>query len=221
MFFGLAESRADTAACDIALVLADDVSGSMDEEEFRFVVTGYEQAFTDPRVIEVITGGAYGCIWVTALQWSQEDLVTQVLPWTRIGSAVESQLFARSLGAMQRKHKEFAGTCAGCGISFGITLFDSLPGTATRHVIDMTGDGDVGDPAAAKIMRDRAVAKRISINGLIIGVNEVPYESSVIGGAGNFLLKTKDYSGFPESIAKKLVLEIAGRTPQSLRFASK
>ena len=219
LFLGTGESRTGETTCDVALVLADDVSGSMDDVEYDLLRGGYASAFRDVEVIETITGGGYGCIWVVVTQWRAYDQAAEAISWMRISNAVESKQFATVVAEMPRLFDHgmasIANTCTGCGLRLGIELLEHMPFVAVRRVLDMSGDGDGDDVADTRVARDVAIARRITINGLIVGPSQYYYEQYVVGGPGSFLLSTGDYQGFAESIKRKLILEIAGRTPDT------
>lgn len=215
--------------CDLALVLADDASGSMQEHEFQFVRDGYATAFSDQEVIQAITSGLYGCIWITQVQGSDIGQVAQAIPWTRISSAAEAKAFAEQMEGVKRY---FAGpnegklTCVGCRMSLALRLFQSPQVSgSTKFVIDVSGDGQLDDTELARAARDKAVAQRITINALAVKSSQNPhsgtttqkYEKDAVGGPDHFVMYAEEgYEKFGEAIQRKLVLEIAGWTPKHI-----
>src|SRR6516165_2961883 len=161
---------------DLLLVLAADVSGSMDKSKFELQRSGYAAAFSNPWVIEALRGGPRGRIAAAFIEWSSVLQQKVVIDWTMISNDETAHQFGDRI---MKAPRAFAGntTSISAGIDFGITQLDRAPYKAHRRVIDVSGDGDNnsgGEPAAA---RDVAIAKGITINGLII-LTEPPQTSS-------------------------------------------
>jgi len=204
--------RAQTAV-DLALVLAVDVSGSIDQTRFELQKQGYAAAFRNPRVVGAIRSGASQAIAVTMFQWTGPELQVQVVPWTLIGSQAAANGFAAAVDGTPRQL--FAGgTSISGAIDYGVRLLDDAPFRGTRRVIDVSGDGSNNRGRHVHLARDEAVAAGICINGLPILALEPHldryYYDSVIGGAGAFVVAAENYETFADAVLKKLITEIAG-----------
>lgn len=200
---------------DLALVLAVDCSYSVDTVEFRLQMDGLAAAFRDPKVAEAITNGPIGSIAVTLFQWSSSQSQEISAPWTIIDSAASAQAFAARVQASPRLTAE-GGTSISAAIQFGTDLLDVAPALPLRRVIDISADGENNNGFRPRMMRDKANAKGITINGLTI-INEVPYldkyfESRIIGGPGSFVVVANDYAAYRDAILRKLIREIVGPT---------
>jgi hypothetical protein len=206
---------------DVLLVLAVDVSRSIDEDEARLQREGYRNAVADPRVIEAIRGGMVGAIGLAYVEWAGFEYQRLVLPWTRIADAATAQTWSLRLGQMPRA--SLSWTSISGGIDYSRQVLAEAPFEGTRQVIDVSGDGVNNSGVAVEDARDRAVAAGITINGLPI-VNDRPtfgrmppvpldayYRDSVIGGAGAFMIVAEDFESFGNAVKRKLIREIAGR----------
>jgi hypothetical protein len=207
----LASRPPDTV--DVALVLAVDVSGSIDEARYDLQRRGFAEAFRSRAVLDAIQSGEHQSIAVTLVEWSGKDHQRQMIGWTRIGDADAALRFA---DALERSPRAFADwTAIGAAIDFSVGLFDSLGRPAERRVIDVSGDGASNNGRPAKAARDDAIARGVVINGLPILVDdkelEAYYGEHVIGGDGAFTVPAEDFDSFSRSVLGKLVREIAGR----------
>ncbi len=220
-----AQSQArDRIAVDLELVLAIDVSLSVDAEEAMLQRRGYIQAFRDPLVIEAIASGILGRIAVIYFEWANSAHTDLIVDWTLIDSAVSAERFAAAL-ARSRPQPAYYTSISGA-IDFGAILFEDNGFEGTRQVIDVSGDGpnNWGDLVAAA--RDRAVGRGITINGLpILDEGSGPfsrynipnldlyYRDCVIGGPAAFIVVAENFDAFASAIRRKLILEIAGLSP--------
>lgn len=196
---------------DVALVLAIDVSASVDYDEFALMVNGLGRAFLDPDVIAAATGGPRGAVAVAALYWSDGQEVA--LPWQRIASAADGAVVAEALESAPRLPRPGA-TALGEGLVAALRLLAQCPAAATRLVVDVSGDGASNRGRPPGPVRDVAVAGGAVINGLAV-LNEEPdllehYTQEVIGGPGAFAMDCADYADFAEAIGRKLVREMRG-----------
>ena len=199
-------------AVDLQLVLAVDVSGSVNQMRFELQRDGYVAAFRHPHVLAAIRSGPAGAIAVTVTQWTGPALQFQVVPWTRISDAASAEDFA---AAIERAPRQLfgCGTSISGAIDHAMSLWRESPFRAPRRVIDVSGDGanNRGRPAAQA--RDEAVAAGIGINGLPILALEPDldryYEQNVIGGPGAFMVVARSYEAFAEAVRRKLIIEIA------------
>ena len=212
---------------DVELVLAVDVSWSMDADEQALQRAGYVAAFRDPEVQAVIAGGLHGRIAVTFYEWAGTGLIDVIAPWTPVGSAEDAERFAAQLagdapGRMSR-------TSISGAIDAGVRAFEGNGFRGLRRVIDVSGDGPNNQGRPVTHARDAAAATGVTVNGLALilkpydprfGVRELDlyYEDCVIGGPGAFVITVREPDGFADAIKRKLILEIAG-APARLRRA--
>lgn len=208
---------------DLLLVLAVDVSRSVDEEEARLQREGYREAMVDPQVIAAITGGPHGAIAAAYVEWAGIQYQRLVLPWTRLASPADCTRWAIALGGAARD--SMAWTSLSGALIFSRKTLAECPYTADRRVIDVSGDGINNSGPPPDIIRDQLVAEGVVINGLPI-VNDRPnfgrapqqdlepyYRENVIGGEGAFLVVAEDFENFGAAIRRKLITEIACLTP--------
>ncbi|WP_113133708.1 DUF1194 domain-containing protein [Hyphomicrobiales bacterium] len=204
---------------DLELVLAVDVSYSMELDEQRLQRQGYVAAFLEPELIEAIENGPLGRIAVTYVEWG--GAAVQVTPWTLIdgrGTAVQySELLRR------QPIRRIAFTSISNTLAFTRRLFDFSPFEGSRRVIDISGDGPNNSGVPAPVARNSTVARGIVIDGLPIMLKthaasdsaSIPdldayYRECVIGGDGAFLVKVSDSGEFASAILRKLITEISG-----------
>lgn len=196
---------------DVAVVLAIDVSASVDYDEFALMVNGLGRAFLDPDVIAAATGGPRGAVAIAALFWSDEQEVA--LPWQRIARPEDGARVAEALEAAPRLPRPGA-TALGEGLVAALRLLGQCPAEAARMVVDVSGDGSSNRGRAPGPIRDLAVAGGATINALAV-LNEEPdlldhYRAEVIGGSGAFAMDCADYADFADAIGRKLVREMRG-----------
>src|SRR5205823_3976895 len=216
-------------AVDLALVIAVDVSYSMDIEEQRIQRLGYVTAFHDRDVIRTIRSGTLGRIAVTYVEWGGSAV--QVIPWTIIDSAESANGFAAELS--RRPLRRISFTSISNALAFARELFGSSGLASRRRVIDVSGDGPNNAGAPVPIARNAAVAQGIVVDGLpiMLGRPSDPivdldryYQRCVIGGEGAFVLKVTEIGELAEAIHRKLAIEISGlkltqAPPSGLEFA--
>jgi len=225
---GSGEDGTGPVPVDVALVLAVDVSGSMDLNEHRLQRAGYMAALVHPDVIDAIAGGILGRIAVTYVEWAGPSSQVVVVPWRVIDGLPAATAFVEALGA--RPIAQIRGTSISGALAFAAALFETGAIEATRRVIDISGDGpnNMGPPVVEA--RDSVVARGVTINGLPIVLSPsgrggfgrfwmnpegllAYYRGCVIGGPGAFALAVASEDQLPEAIRRKMVLEIAGRRP--------
>jgi len=210
---------ASTDAVDMLLVLAVDVSRSIDEDEARLQREGYRSAVSDPAVVEAIRGGMIGAIGVAYVEWAGAEFQRLVLPWQRLASMTDAEAWSEKLAEAPRA--SLSWTSISGGIDFSRRVLAEAPFEATRKVIDVSGDGVNNSGGPVESARDRAVAEGIVINGLPI-VNDRPtfgrmppvpldeyYRESVVGGPGAFVIVAEDFVSFGNAVKRKLIREIA------------
>ena len=209
---------------DLELVLAVDVSGSIDREEAQLQRAGYVQALTDQQVVRTIKAGKFGRIAVTYVEWAGTHYQATVVDWTVIDGPASAGAFAQKLAAAPI-HTQMWTSISGA-IEYGMVKLQQSTNPGRRRVIDISGDGPNNDGDPVTGLRNRAVAAGIVINGLPI-INDRPspwgmlpmpnldlyYEDCVIGGNGAFLLVANSFRDFGRAIRRKLILEIAGLQP--------
>jgi hypothetical protein len=206
---------------DLELVLAVDVSRSMDFDEQRLQRDGYIAAFNHPEVIQAITSGNIGQIAVTYFEWAGPGFQTMIAPWTLIASAEDAAAFAAQLAAGPISRE--TGTSISSGLFFAVGRFKDNGFSSYRSAIDISGDGPNNAGSRVDETRDWVVDRGITINGLPIMLKpdlrfsafgmpnlDIYYEDCVIGGPGAFMIAVTDPMNFEAAIRRKLVLEIAG-----------
>jgi hypothetical protein len=200
------------SAVDVALVLAVDVSLSIDAEEFALQRAGYAAAFRSERVVAAITGGSVGAMAVTYLQWSGAREQQQVLGWRLISDRLSAARFADELAATGRVVAGGSTSLSGAIEAAGRLLRESGY-AADRRIIDISGDGSNNSGKLPNFARDEAIAGGFTINGLAILKNEpfldAYYAANVIGGRGAFVMTARDFDDFAEAILAKLIREVA------------
>lgn len=214
-----APARASDEPVDVVLVLAVDVSRSVDEDEARLQREGYRNAVSDPMVVEAVRGGMIGAIGVAYVEWAGAEYQRVVLPWTRIASPAEAFAWASRLDEAPRA--SLSWTSISGALEFSHRILAESPFKGTRRVIDVSGDGVNNNGPPAEDERDRLVNEGVVINGLPI-VNDRPnfgavpgrelepyYRASVIGGPGAFLIVAEDFETFGAAIRRKMIQEIA------------
>ncbi len=199
-------------AVDIALVLAVDVSLSVDTEEFALQRAGYAAAFRNQRVVDAIAAGTVGAIAVTYMQWSGAREQQQIVGWQLINDRASAARFAAALAAADRIVVSGSTSVSGA-IDAASRLLRQSGYAAERRIIDISGDGSNNSGRLPNFARDEAVALGITINGLAILKNEpqldVYYQANVVGGRGAFVLTAGDFDDFAEAILAKLIREVA------------
>jgi hypothetical protein len=210
-------------AVDLLLVLAADISRSVDEPKFRLQRQGYAAALRDPRVLKAINSGPQGRVAICFVEWSGSTAQTVVVDWASIGTATEADVFAGKVLEAPRAFME--RTSISGAIDFSLAQLGRSPFTSERRTIDVSGDGTNNSGRDVVTARDAALAAGVTINGLVI-LSEVPlatnpshthppgglmsyYERNVIGGPGSFVLAAESFQSFRESIISKLIKEIA------------
>jgi hypothetical protein len=195
---------------DAALVLALDVSLSVDEHEYELQREGIATAFESPALLAAVGGGKNHAIDVLVLEWSDPEIQVVTVDWTRVSDAASANAFAAKVRATHRSSQGL--TAIGNGLVAAGAALEHLPDAAARRVIDVSGDGmaNIGVPCSEA--RDALLAKGITINGLVM-MNDEPwvdgyYNENVVGGPGAFLIQVADYRSFAAAIQEKLLSEI-------------
>lgn len=212
-------ARAQPEPVDVLLVLAVDVSRSIDEDEARLQREGYRNAVSDPRVVEVVRRGMIGAIGLAYVEWAGFEYQRLVIPWRRIATQRDADTWAETLAEAPRA--SLSWTSISGAIDFSRQVLRGAPFEGTRRVIDVSGDGVNNSGRPSEVARDEAVAEGIVINGLPI-INDRPtfgrmppipldryFEENVIGGPGCFMVVAEDFDAFGTAVRRKLLREIA------------
>ena len=215
--------RAARLDVDLLLVLAVDISRSVDDRKFRLQRDGYAGALANPRVMSAIRSGLTGRIAITFIEWSGANEQTIVADWTLIGTPEEAETLASRIRGAPRA---FMGrTAIGSAIDFSMLQFPRSPYQADRRLIDVSGDGTNNSGVEVTEARQAALTQRVTINGLAI-LSEEPlpfnplhthppggllayYENNVIGGPNSFAIAAETHDAFGTAILAKLIKEIA------------
>lgn len=222
-----ARSQSNETEVDVELVLAVDASRSMESFEQQIQRDGYIAALRQKDVINAIREGIHGRVAITYVEWAGSTTQRVIVPWTLVEDSESAEKFAASLNRPIPTTQ--SRTSISGAIDFTSALFDNNGFKGMRKVVDISGDGanNNGRPVAAA--RDEALAKGIIINGLPLMTRgdfysswavkdlDVYYTNCVIGGPGAFMIPVNSWDQFPEAVRRKLVLELAGDTPEIRR----
>jgi hypothetical protein len=208
---------------DLLLVLAADVSRSVDSQKFQLQREGYAAAMANPRVVNAVRSGRHGRIGVLFLEWSGFGSQNIVIDWMMIDGPQSAQAFGDRLLESPRSFAD--RTSISGGIDAAVAQFERAPFSADRRTIDVSGDGTNNAGRDVVQARDEALALGITINGLAI-LSETPlpwnpehtnpaggltkyYRDNVTGGPGSFVIEANDFTSFGQAIIKKMIAEIA------------
>lgn len=215
LVLGLAAAEASARCADVALVLAIDASGSIDDGEYHLQRQGYARAFAARRVHSALS--AAGEVDVGVVLWGDGDLEPQILPLRRLRSSADAEAFSAALGSLPRLVT--GNTGIGRGLGAAVDLLET-PGTcALRRVINVSGDGvETVTPfpsrhESLRSARARALERGITVNALAIETDraELPewYRVHLIAGTDAFVMEASGFESFAAAIEEKLVREIA------------
>ena len=220
----LADNRPNAVAVDTELVLAVDVSYSMDPDEQALQREGYIAGITSREFMEALRGGMHGKIAVTYFEWAGPSDQRVVMPWRLVDGPETAGAVANEIARAPYRRAMF--TSIASALQFAKPLFDASGFRGLRRVIDVSGDGTNNSGPLLVPVRDDVLAAGITINGLPIMLKrplpssldienlDIYYEDCVIGGPGSFVIPIRERAQFKDAVRTKLVLEIAGRTPQ-------
>jgi Protein of unknown function (DUF1194) len=208
---------------DLLLVLASDVSRSIDHPKFLLQRDGYAAAVSSPLVIDAIKSGPNGKIAINFLEWSGYGAQKVVVDWTVIDSVASGRRFGDQIVEAPRSFAD--RTSIAGGIDFAMAQLQRAAYVAPRRTIDVSGDGTNNAGRDVRLARDEALAKGVTINGLVIlsdrsvpwnaehtnppGGLEKYYRDNVMGGPGSFVMVAEDFQSFGKAIVKKMIAEIA------------
>jgi Protein of unknown function (DUF1194) len=222
----VARAAGAPVAVDAAIVLAADVSRSIDDGEFALQRRGYADAIQSQQLLDAISTGPHGGIALAYVEWAGEGEEKVVVDWALIRNDTDARSFAAALTAAPRS---FVGrTAIGSAIDYSFAMFAESAFETDRRVIDVSGDGTSNQGRLATEARDAAVGAGAVINGLSIfnrkaaamggylALHTNPpggianyYRDNVIGGPGAFVIPIDDFKSFGEAMVRKLVNEIA------------
>jgi hypothetical protein len=217
-------AQGNVANVDIELVLAVDVSYSMDPDEQALQREGYVGALKSPEFLNALHSLGQGRIAVTYFEWAGVNDQKIIMPWRLIDGPEAADAVAAEIA--RAPYRRASRTSIAGALIFAMPLFGAGEYRGLRRIIDVSGDGTNNQGPPVAMLRDQALEKGITINGLPIMLKrptpgtmdienlDVYYEDCVIGGPGSFVIPIKEREQFKEATRTKLVLEIAGRTPK-------
>jgi hypothetical protein len=208
---------------DLLLVLSSDVSRSIDAPKFKLQRDGYAAAIVNPRVLQAIRSGALGKIAISFVEWSGVGAQKIVIDWTIVRDEATARDFSAQVIEAPRAFAD--RTSISGGIDFAMAQLARAPFQSSRRTIDVSGDGTNNSGRDVTDARDEALAKGVTINGLVI-LSERPmswnadhtnppggldnyYRNNVIGGPGSFVMVAENFNSFGQAILNKLIAEIA------------
>jgi hypothetical protein len=212
---------------DLLLVLASDVSRSVDTRKFQLQREGYAAALSNPRVIDAIRSGPHGRIAICFVEWSGVTSQKLVIDWTIVSDAASARKIGDQLIELPRTFADRTSIAA--GMEFAMSQLERAPFRAVRRTIDVSGDGTNNSGRDVTLARDEVLAKGVTINGLVI-LSDRPmpwnpehtnppgglpnyFRNNVIGGPGAFVIVAENFESFGQAIVKKLIAEIADAGP--------
>jgi len=218
-----AAAAAAAEQVDLLLVLAADVSRSVDNAKFQLQREGYAAAISDPRVLDAIRSGRNSRVGLTFVEWSGVGSQRVLIDWTAIGDAETARGFGDRLLEAPRSFAD--RTSISGAIEFAMAQLARAPYEPARRTIDISGDGTNNAGGDVTLARDKAIAQGVTINGLVI-LSETPlawnpdhtnppgglqnyYRNNVIGGPGAFVLVAENFNSFGQAIVKKMIAEVA------------
>jgi hypothetical protein len=217
-----AQSRSGTPV-DVELVLAVDVSYSMDPEEQALQREGYIAAITSPEFMRALREGMHAKVAMTYFEWAGSHHTQVIVPWRVIDGPETADAFVADIA--RARYTRASRTSVSTALLYGASLFENSGYRGLRRVIDVSGDGVNNNGPLVTMARDEVLAKGITINGLPIILKrsmtssfdidnlDVYFEDCVIGGPGSFVIPIRARDQFKEAIRTKLVLEIASIVP--------
>src|SRR5215475_1639444 len=213
---------ADADHVDVELILAVDVSYSMDPDEQALQREGYVSALTSPEFLTALKSGIHARIALTYFEWANYNDQKILLPWRLVDGLASAQAVAAEIG--RAPYRRAYRTSISGALLFGSRLFENSGHRGIRRVIDVSGDGTNNEGPLIVPTREAVVATGITVNGLPIMLKkpqpgsvdiedlDIYYEDCVIGGPGAFVVPIKEREKFKDAVRTKLVLEVAGRT---------
>ncbi len=196
---------------DLELLLAVDVSPSVDSEEYALQIRGLAEALRDSDVVNAIETAAPNGVALALMQWAGPSEQAVSVPWSEVRDQASADAFAQEIDAVTRP-ATYGGTAIGNALDRGVSLLAENDFEGTRQVIDISGDGRTNQGDSPAPVRAHAVLSGITVNGLVI-LNEEPqlssyYRERVIGGPGAFVLQVDKFEDFARAMRMKLIREI-------------
>ncbi len=205
------QANASRQPCALALALAIDVSGSVDQSEYGLQMSGLAAALRSEEVANALAAVGDGKVYVSAMHWSGTGQQAEIAPWTMFDSRESVLQFADQLEARPRSFDKFS-TAIGEALVFADAQFAKLNVRCRRQVIDVSGDGRSNEGWSPNLIRDHVVSRGVTINALAILANDKQlkgyFQRYIIGGAGSFVMSADHFADYPEAIKRKLVREI-------------
>jgi Protein of unknown function (DUF1194) len=217
---------------DLQLVIAIDVSASMDESRRRVQREGYARAIRSAEVLAAIKSGPHGRIAIACFGWATPDYQRVIAPWTIVETRADADTVAHAIEQEQLAAK--GGTSISAALLFSERLLHTAGIRADRKIIDVSGDGPNNSGPLLRLARDSVLADGVTINGLAIALLTKEertfgpfapttirsyYQDCVIGGAGAFVIEVAEVGEFEPAIRTKLTREIAEMHPLTPRVA--
>lgn len=204
---------------DVELVLAVDVSRSVDAEEQEMQFNGYAAAFRDRRLIDAMVRGPVGSVAVTFFTWSDWNIQEHLVPWMKLDGLASAERFAQAIDAAPRRTHLY--TSISGAMDFATRLFGQGY-EGTRRVVDISGDGINNSGREVGAAREDALNQGIVLNGLAVLDRTPPppglgamqpldeyYRERVIGGPGAFLMVADGFESFEQAVRRKIIREVA------------
>lgn len=208
---------------DVQLVLAIDVSRSIEAEEYEIQQEGYASALVDPAVVGAMLSGPYGRVAVVVVEWAGQNQQRIIAPWQVLATASDAVRLSESLGV--ERPRFWRRTSISSMLLYGASLIENSGFASTRRVIDISGDGPNNEGPPVLQARQQVLARGITVNGLPLLTRGVSmnmfdmdqldeyYHQCVVGGPGSFVIPVTRWEEFAETVRRKLVLELAGIAP--------
>jgi hypothetical protein len=227
LVFALAGAARAAELVDLLLVLASDVSRSVDTRKFELQRQGYAAALSNPRVIDAIKSGPNGRIAICFVEWSGATSQKLVIDWAIVSDMASARKIGDQLLELPRSFADRTSIAA--GLEFSLVQLNNAPFEASRRTIDVSGDGTNNSGRDIASVRDEVLARGITINGLVI-LSDTPlpwnpehtnppggldgyYRNNVVGGPGSFVMVAENHDSFGQAIVKKMIAEIAWLEP--------
>ena len=196
------------SACDVALMLAVDVSGSVDPHEFRIQMDGLAAGLTDRNVMSALVASN---AQVALMQWTGSGRQSVVINWTSITAEEDVYALAFEVATTPRLWRDFS-TAIGEAMDLSIPYFAEVD-ECDRRVIDISGDGISNEGPAPRDIWPALLAANVTVNALVIedtgfGLTEW-FENNVIFGAGAFAMTANSFDEYPPQIIRKLYRELS------------
>jgi Protein of unknown function (DUF1194) len=196
---------------DLELLLAVDVSFSVDTHEYDLQIRGLAEALRHPDVINAIKAAAPNGVALSLMQWAGPTEQTVSVSWSQVWDQATAEAFAEKIGAVARL-PTYGGTAIGDALGRSVSLLAENEFEGARQIIDISGDGRTNQGDSPAPVRNRAALAGITVNGLVI-LNEEQqlnsyYQERVIGGPGAFVVQVDDFEDFALAMRMKLIREI-------------